>query len=87
MNDRITNSDLHDMLQDLKRDLQAVKADVAGVQEQFAPIRKAWLDGQAGLKGAGLALSGVAFVIAIWWSGLVQKVLQFLHTTTPPGAP
>jgi hypothetical protein len=28
-----------------------------------------------------------AFVIGLWWSGVVQKTLQFLGNFTPPGAP
>jgi hypothetical protein len=87
MSDRVTNSDLHAMLQDLKRDLAAVKTDVEGMQEQLAPIRRAWLDGRAGLKGAAWTLSGVAFVLGLWWSGMIQKLWQFLHTAPPPGAP
>jgi hypothetical protein len=86
MTNRVTNSDLHAMLQELQRDMAGVKADVAGVKEQLAPIRRAYFDGQAMVKGGGLTLTGVFIVLGLWWSGAVQKLWQFLHHAPPPGA-
>ncbi len=84
---RITNADLLRLMQEMQRDIADVKSDVAGVQDQLAPIRRAWLDGQAGLKGAAWTLSSVGLVLGLWWSGIIQKALHFLGNTSPPGAP
>ena len=76
---RITNAHIMDQLTALSKRLEAVEGKVD-------PIVTAWSQGRAGLKGAQWALSAVLFVLVLWWSGLIQKVLNFLNNHTPPGA-
>lgn len=76
---RVTNSELAEKLDRLTERLAAMEATVE-------PISRAWRDGRAGLKGASWTLTGVFFVLSLWWTGILQKAWQFLTNHTPPGA-